>query len=196
MGHIKFVTAAANIRCRMYNIPISSESLSTDNGVENNCLDPLFVQSVSGNIVPAVLSSTAVTAGLAVLELQKLIMCALNQNIKQADKKSNELFLVGNMKHLIPSFLKKSFAILRGKSYFSPIKQTSNSLGLSFKPTSICQLQNSFINLAIPSIAFVDPVIVPKRKIEFTGEYFSKWDIVEVSEYLLNYYSYCSFYFL
>ena len=57
LGHIAFVSAASNIRCAIYALPL---------------VDSLHVQKVAGNIVPAVATTTALVAGLVSLELVKV----------------------------------------------------------------------------------------------------------------------------
>jgi len=56
--HLDFVTAAANLRCSIFNIQLSSR---------------FDVKSKAGNVIPAIATTNAVIAGLMVLEAFKLL---------------------------------------------------------------------------------------------------------------------------
>ena len=57
LGHVAFITAATNVRCKIYSLPQ---------------VDTLSVQKVAGNIVPALATTTALVSGLVCFELVKL----------------------------------------------------------------------------------------------------------------------------
>uniref|UniRef100_A0A8C6INT5 Ubiquitin-activating enzyme E1 C-terminal domain-containing protein n=1 Tax=Melopsittacus undulatus TaxID=13146 RepID=A0A8C6INT5_MELUD len=74
--HIDFITAASNLRAESYSIPAASRLMS---------------KRITGRIVPAIITTTAAVAGLACLELYKLVWgcrdlsCYRNSNFSLSD---------------------------------------------------------------------------------------------------------------
>ncbi|XP_066918728.1 ubiquitin-like modifier-activating enzyme 6 [Clytia hemisphaerica] len=66
-GHIDFITSASNLRATMYNIPTA---------------DRFKTKRIAGRIIPAIATTTAAIAGLASLELLKIIAGSPLENLK------------------------------------------------------------------------------------------------------------------
>jgi hypothetical protein len=129
-------------------------------------LDPLQVRSVIGKIIPAVLSTTSVVAGLAAIEVLKLSTIKLFSNGRLSMK---------------PKIFSKLFSILPFVKQNRIQAPTTYLLGVNAKSKTL--FRNSFINLGTPSFASIDLPDGTLKYISTTGETFSQWDYVLVRQY-------------
>ena len=202
-----FMFAFAN-SCHIYGISANYSQSSSAGGGGGGFLDPIYVQAIAGRIVPAVISTTAVTAGLATIELVKLARAAAARAAEGQQERQKGVHArfarFGGMKL---DMFKNLFCRIRRdivklvpfqlRSYvglFPPLTSTlelrgSRLMGRVAK-APLTHLRSSFVNLATPSITSAEPVLASTAEIPTTDESFSKWDVIEVIVVSLIYLSY------
>lgn len=153
--------------------------------LNSTALDPLYVRSIAGKIIPAVLTTTSVCAGLATLEVVKLLAFQQNPLLKRsstADKSPAYLFL-RNRYRLFSHF--RLWNRDKSSSTHDNLKATHPILSVSARYATagpiVRNLRSTFVNLAASSpISFAAPMGSLRYEVSTTGEEFTAWDFVQV----------------
>ncbi len=114
----------------------------------------LEVQKVAGRIVPALATTTSIVAGLVCLEMVKIAV----EKVK---------------------FKRQNRGVEGFKSYWRRIMSTGNSAERS---QHLASFRNSFINVATPLLAFVQPMEAQRYTVGDSNTVYSEWSIVELDQ--------------
>lgn len=148
-GMLDLLTAASNLRCSVYSIrPVST----------------LEVQTIAGQIIPAIATTTSIVSGLVSLEVMKLV----NERIlQQRQAKKRKIWTLG-----LDSLISRVFKRRRPQD----------------SPLSLDKFRNSFVSVADGSFAFSAPMEAERYRL---GEdTFTPWDVIEVRTVYLCIYLY------
>jgi hypothetical protein len=145
-------------------------------GGKETYLDPLHVRFIAGNIIPAVLPTTAVSAGLICLELLKIASISVKNLEKKLGKASIFFSIIVKSASTVMQKIFQNRFIFPRRFY-----KRENERHFSLAEKDLYKFRNSFVNLATPSVAFCNPVIDNKYLLPTTNELFSQWDVIEVS---------------
>jgi hypothetical protein len=146
--------------------------------------------------MPAVMSTTAVTAGLATIELVKLAKAAAAwaewEDRKEGTFKPfrllktkldflNMIFrrIKRNIIKLVPLHVRSFVSLYPPLLSTLELKRSQCIRGVGKVPLN--HLRSTFVNLATPSLSSAEPIQASTTEITSTGELFSKWDVVWVS---------------
>lgn len=167
LRHVHFLLYSSNLRAALYSLPSSSL---------------LQVQKVSGNIIPALVTTTSLITGYVGLELEKILSerIATKKIFEYSKKESNEEDQIDkikyknkNLKRKIKKFI---VSLLKNKyynklidfnkifNYYNFIDPISNQ-SLSISPYTdlkkkllLNRFQNTFISLTQPSFFYSSPM--------------------------------------
>lgn len=159
--HMEFITSCSNLRALAYGIPLAD--LST-------------TKRIAGRIIPAMVTTTSLVTGLVGMEVLKYYLLQFHALQKcrsqhSLQERSVEAILHGDSHPPHPSL-----------SITSPFPPSSEE-EVAFQLTLY---RNSFVNIAIPLLAFSDPVMAKSRvySLPESGKTirWSAWDRVDVNE--------------
>lgn len=181
----------------MYVCVLSSCRVSSPGN--NTALDLLFVRAVAGNIIPAVLSATAVSAGLASLEVLKLLQLTSAErvhtaaNMKVSVVTDNSIFAGRARFSWLLRLARRAVSRFGGRPdrevHFHelmdlyPILQPGRGRGSSRYPDArwLNNFRNSYVNLGAQAVlAFASPAEKQVCEVSTTRETFTPWDFVQV----------------
>jgi len=142
--HMDFITAASNLRAKNYGIPPADRHKS---------------KGIAGRIIPALVTTTAVVAGLVSIELIKLV--SLDFDVIQSE--------LGTLPPIGSTTSMSSEAIAEKKARQS-----------SFKNQILSRFKNGFVNLALPFFGFSEPLGPPNVKVSEQWSW-NLWDCFHVN---------------
>ena len=151
LGHVAFASAASNIRCAIYSLPL---------------VDSLHVQRVAGKIVPAVATTTALVAGLVSLELVKVASERVHYRKKL-------------QQHLHQQEGQEQRPISSDFTDLNRLYSSSEARDAE-KGRLLERFRNTFANLARPLLAFAQPVEAESYPAPAGSELFTMWSVLEV----------------
>jgi hypothetical protein len=152
LGHIAFTAATSNLRCKAYHL---------------REVDQMEVQKIAGKIVPAVVTTTALVAGLVSLELLKIA----GENVR---RRARKLKIKSIKKYLLTVDEKLAALARSGAGKRTAMMATADSdHGKDAvhrfdkeKDRLLQRFRNAFVNLALPMAAFTQPVMAEKYSIQ------------------------------
>lgn len=168
---------------------LNNESPSPSRPVDastGSALDPLFVRAIAGRIVPAILTTTAVAAGIATEEVIKVLDSPYVKNRRNDACKIAPLTISPRKGLLFSRWLH------RNRPTGPPIDRAARFLIDKVRPEPIIsdkladtmrsQFRNAYINLASGSLGFSSPAPPAEEggEEEEDGAAFTKWDFVKV----------------
>ena len=137
-GHVAYITAASNLRARVYGIPPA---------------DFLATKLAAGRIIPAIATTTSAVAGLVCVELLKLVRLGA---LGDAGNDSNRLGsdAIANEDGNACSADDWSGEALRGRRGDVSICKLTNS---KVAHLARAQLKSAYLNLALPLVQLAEP---------------------------------------
>lgn len=168
--HIEFMTSCSNLRALAYGIPVA---------------DVTTTKRIAGQIIPAMVTTTSLVTGLVGVEVLKYFLLQFRalQHIQQQLRSSSSSATATHGKDEVE----------REKESGSSTMHCSTASLLTPSPPTLEEVKrqltvyrNSFVNIAIPLLAFSDPVMVKGRsyRLPESGRVirWSSWDRVDVNE--------------
>lgn len=162
--HIEFMTSCSNLRALAYGIPVA---------------DVATTKRIAGHIIPAMVTTTSLVTGLVGVEVLKYFLLqfrALQRVQQQLRTPSSASAEHGSEKESNTSTIHR-----RAASLLTPSPPTLEEVKVQ-----LTIYRNSFVNIAIPLLAFSDPVMVKGRSycLPESGRVirWSSWDRVDVNE--------------
>ncbi len=152
--HADFIYAATNIRARNFSIREQTRH---------------YIKGISGKIVPAIATTTAIVSGLTVFEIIKLAIKSENNQMYKRNVNENI-----SHKRISTDNSSESYNADNYKGKFN------NYENISYK--------NSFLNLSIPFLARVDtiPPLIKKYIVKGKEVSYTLWSVIEIPDLTLG----------
>lgn len=175
--HMEFITSCSNLRALAYGIPLAD--LST-------------TKRIAGKIIPAMVTTTSLVTGLVGMEVLKYFLLqfyGIQKRRAAAAAGGGSGKSTSTLSSNDPGGVKRQHEEEEHAPEHAPsVSVTSSPLPLSYKEvvSQLSLYRNSFVNIALPLLAFSDPLMARARVYRLPNNQgtirWSAWDRIDVNE--------------
>jgi hypothetical protein len=136
----------------------------------------LFVRAIAGRIVPAILTTTAVAAGVATEEVVKILDSPYVRNRRKVKARS----FMPMESSILPRWMRGKYPTPDGVNRAVTLAlDRPSEISDQLMDTMRSRYRNAYLNLASSCFGFSAPA--PPVEAAASGDWVTKWDFVEVS---------------